>query len=163
MMKEKFQENYGMTVEELVDIDFEISVTSTSSDADIIVEVSGHVDIDDEEEYDNEGQPTDCIWKRAFKDIINAITVLEDYSLFSKFATDLMKAFKDVNCAFDLDCLTNKKQSTIKNFLQLCKHLIIKRKTRRKKLNSAVSLILTLIFSPWRFELERLSIIRISL
>ena len=127
MMKEKFQENYGMTVEELVDIDFEISVTSTSSDADIIVEVSGH------NEYDNEGQPTDCIWKRAFKDVINVITILEDYSLFSKFATDLMKAFKDVNCAFDLDCLSNKKQSTIKNFLQLCKHLTINRKTRRKK------------------------------
>ena len=127
MMKEKFQENYGMTVEELVDIDFEISVTSTSSDADIIVEVSGH------NEYDNEGQPTDCIWKRAFKDVINAITILEDYSLFSKFATDLMKAFKDVNCAFDLDCLSNKKQSTIKTFLQLCKHLTINRKTRRKK------------------------------
>ena len=127
MMKEKFQENYGMTVEELVDIDFEISVTSTSTDADIIVEVSGH------NEYDNEGQPTDCIWKRAFKDVINVITILEDYSLFSKFATDLMKAFKDVNCAFDLDCLSNKKQSTIKNFLQLCKHLTINRKTRRKK------------------------------
>ena len=127
MMKEKFQENYGMTVEELVDIDFEISVTSTSSDADIIVEVSGHT------EYDNEGQPTDCIWKRAFKDVINAITILEDSSLFSKFATDLMKAFKDVNCAFDLDCLSNKKQSTIKTFLQLCKHLTINRKTRRKK------------------------------
>ena len=127
MMKEKFQENYGMTVEELVDIDFEISVTSTSSDADIIVDVSGH------NEYDNEGQPTDCIWKRAFKDVINAITILDDYSLFSKFATDLMKAFKDVNCAFDLDCLSNKKQSTIKNFLQLCKHLTINRKTRRKK------------------------------
>ena len=35
MMKEKVHENYGMTAEELVDIDFEISVTSTSSDTDI--------------------------------------------------------------------------------------------------------------------------------
>ena len=42
MMKEKFHENYGMTAEELVDIDFENSVTSTSSDADMIAEVSGH-------------------------------------------------------------------------------------------------------------------------
>ena len=32
MMKEKFHENYGMTAEELVHIDFEIPVTSTSSD-----------------------------------------------------------------------------------------------------------------------------------
>ena len=50
MMKEKFHENYVMMAEELVDIDFEISVTSTSSDADIIANVSGHLDIVDEEE-----------------------------------------------------------------------------------------------------------------
>ena len=50
MMKEKFHENYVMMAEELVDIDFEISVTSTSSDVDIIANVSGHLDIVDEEE-----------------------------------------------------------------------------------------------------------------
>ena len=50
MMKEKFHENYVMMAEELVDIDFEISVTSTSSDADIVANVSGHLDIVDEEE-----------------------------------------------------------------------------------------------------------------
>ena len=32
---------------------------------------------------------------------MNAITVLEDYSLFSNFGVDLMKALKDVNHAFD--------------------------------------------------------------
>ena len=59
IMKEKFHENYGMTAEELVDIGFEIIVTSTSSDAHIIAEVSGHADIDDEEESNDEEQPTD--------------------------------------------------------------------------------------------------------
>ena len=103
MTKEKYHENYGMTAEELIDIDFEISVTNTSSNADIIAEVSGHVDIDDEEESNDKGQPTDCILKPAFKDVMNAITVLEDYSLFSNFGTNLMKALKDENCAFDLD------------------------------------------------------------
>ena len=66
----------------LVDIDFEISVTSTSSDADMIAEISKHVDINDEEESDDEEQPTDCISKPAFKDVMNVINVLEDYSLF---------------------------------------------------------------------------------
>ena len=80
MVKEKFLEIFGMTTEELVD--FEISVTRTSSDADIIVGVSGHADIDGEEESDDEEQPTDCISKPAFKDVMNDITVLEDYSLF---------------------------------------------------------------------------------
>ena len=54
MMKKKFHEKCGMTAEELVDIDFEISITSTLPDADIIAEVFGHVNIDDEEESDDE-------------------------------------------------------------------------------------------------------------
>ena len=118
MMKEKFDENYGMTAEELLDIDFEISVTSALSDADIIAEIPGHVDTDEEEECDDEEQPTDCISKPLFKDVMDTITVLEDYSLFSNFGANLMKALKDEDCAFDLDCLSNKKQSTIKYFFQ---------------------------------------------
>ena len=47
---------------------------------------------------------------------MNIITVLEDYSLFSNFGADLMKALKYVNR--DLDCLSNKKQCTIKRFFQ---------------------------------------------
>ena len=92
--------------------------TSTSSDAEIVAEVSGHVDIDGEEESDDEEQPTHCISKTAFQDVMNAITVLKDCSLFSNFGADLMKAFKDVNRAFGLDCLSNKKQSIMKDFLQ---------------------------------------------
>ena len=66
---------------ELVDIDFEISVTITSSDLDIIAEVSGYVDIDDEES-DDEEQPTDCTSKPAFKDVMNALTVLKTTACF---------------------------------------------------------------------------------
>ena len=92
----------------LVDIDFEILVTSTSSDADIIAEESGHVDINNEKESDAEEQPTDCISGPAFKYVMNAITVLEEYNLFSNFGADLMKTLKDVNRAFDLNCLSDK-------------------------------------------------------
>ena len=49
---------------------------------------------------------------------MNATTVLEDCSLFSNFGADLMQALKGVNRAFDLDCLSYKKQSTIKDFFQ---------------------------------------------
>ena len=59
MMKEKTNENYGVTAEELSRYDFEISVTSTSSDANMIAEISEHVDINDEEESYDEEQPTD--------------------------------------------------------------------------------------------------------
>ena len=37
---------------------------------------------------------------------MNAITILES-DLFSNFGADLMKAVKDVNCDFDLDCLSD--------------------------------------------------------
>ena len=70
IMKEKFHENYGMTAVELVDIDFEITAASTSFDADIIAAVSGHVDIDDQEESNDEEQPTDCISKPALKEVM---------------------------------------------------------------------------------------------
>ena len=109
MMKEKFHENYGMATEELGDIDFVISVTSISSDADIIAEVSGHADIDNEEESSDEEQPSDCTSKSVFKDVMNTITVREQYSLFSNFGPNFMKTVKDVNRAFDLDCLSSKK------------------------------------------------------
>ena len=147
MMKEKFHENYGMRSE--------ISVTSTSSDADIIAEVSGHVDIDDEEESDDEEQPTDCISKPAFKDVMNTITVLEDYSLFSNFEADLMKALKDVNRAFDLDCLSNEKQSTnLKIFSKLCKHFNKKKDNKKKRTRCFLipQFFIKLVFTPCKTE-----------
>ena len=58
------------------------------------------------------------VFRNHFKDIMNAITVLEEDSLFSNFGADFMKALNDVNHAFDLDCLSSKKQSTIKYFFQ---------------------------------------------
>ena len=42
---------------------------------------------------------------------MNGITILENYNLFSNFVADLMKAVKDINCAFD-------KKSAIKDFFQ---------------------------------------------
>ena len=80
-MKEKFHENYRVMAEELVNIDFEISVTSKSSDAAITADFSGHT-VNYEEESNDEKQLAGCIWKPAFKGVMNAITVLEENSLF---------------------------------------------------------------------------------
>ena len=107
-----------MMAEELVNIDFEISVTSKSSDAAITADVSGHTVISYEEESNDEKQLAGSIWKPAFKGVMNAITVLEEYSLFWNFGADLMKALIDINCAFDLDCLSNKKQYIIKDLFR---------------------------------------------
>ena len=77
VMKEKFNMNFELTAQELVDIDFEISVTGTVSDADIIAKVTGRAhDADDEEDSDNEEQPTECLTKPSFNDVMNSITIL---------------------------------------------------------------------------------------
>ena len=109
--------NFELPAEELVDIDFEISFTGTVSDADIIAEVTGRAhDADDEEDSDNEEQPTECLTKPSFNDVMNSITILEDYSLFSNFGDNLMKALKEVNGAVDLNRLSNTKKSNIEDF-----------------------------------------------
>ena len=64
------------------------------------LQVSGHNDIDDEEESDDKEQPADCISKPAFKGVMNAIHVLEHYSLFSNFGADLMKALNVLKLCF---------------------------------------------------------------
>ena len=92
VMKEKFNMNFELTAEELVDIDFEIFVTGTVSDADIIAKVTGLAhDTNDEEDSDNEEQPAECLTKPSFNDVMNSITILEDYSLFSNFGDNLIK------------------------------------------------------------------------
>ena len=126
VMKEKFNVNFELTAEELVDIDFEISVTGAISDKDIIAEVSGSVDCKDsseDDDFDNE-EPTELLTKPDFKDAMNAISILEDYSIFTKFGVDLRKALNDTSRVLELDHHVNKRQSKIEDFfleiLNLC-------------------------------------------
>ena len=95
----------------------DFGISGTVSDVDIISEVTERAhDADDEKDSDNEEQPTECLTEPSFNDVMNSITILEDYSLFSNFGDDLMKALKEVNRAIDLDTLSNKKQSNIEDF-----------------------------------------------
>ena len=58
-----------------------------------------------------------------------------------------MKALKDANRAFDLDCLFSRSSPQLKIFFQTFLSTLIKRKTRKNNslfLNSTVSLIRTL-------------------
>ena len=120
VMKEKFNVNFELTAEELVDIDFEISVTGAISDKDIIAEVSGSVDYKDsseDDDFDNE-EPTELLTKPDFKDAMNAISILEDYSVFTKFGVDLRKALNDASRVLELDHHVNKRQSKIEDFFE---------------------------------------------
>ena len=76
----------------------------------------GDNDIEDDNS-DNE-EPTEILTKLDFKDamIMNAISILEDYNLFTKFRVDLRKALSDLGRVLDADNSSNKKQSKIKHF-----------------------------------------------
>ena len=63
MIKEKFNVDFELTADELVDIDFEISVYGIVSDADIIAEVSGRDGANDIEDDDSDNEePTVKYW-----------------------------------------------------------------------------------------------------
>ena len=82
---------------------------------DIIAEISGHDAVDTEEESDEE-EVSDYVTKPSFNDAMDAITLLENYSLFTKFGADLMKALEDINRVVDIDSQSNKRQSIITDF-----------------------------------------------
>ena len=85
--------------------------------------VSGSVDYkdssedDDFDDFDNEG-PTELLTKPDFKDAMNAISILEDYSIFTKFGVDLRKALNDASRVLELDHHVNKRQSKIEDFFE---------------------------------------------
>ena len=53
---------------------------------------------------------SDYATKPSFNDAMDAITLLENYSLFTKFGADLMKALEDINRVMDIDSQSNKRQ-----------------------------------------------------
>ena len=89
---------------------------SLDVEEDVMEDLKNDLEADDEENSGNEEQPTQCLSKPSFNDVMNSITILEDCSLFSNFGDDLMQALKEVNRAIDLDRLSNKKQSNIEDF-----------------------------------------------
>ena len=74
----------------------------TSLDEDIITETFQHDVAYTEEEY-NEEEVSDDVKKPSFNEAMDSIIVLENYSLISKFGTDLKKALKDINRAIDIN------------------------------------------------------------
>ena len=84
---------------EVVDIDFDVWIANKSPDEDIIAEVSGYDAIETEEESDEERiGVSDDATKQSLNKVMQAITVLENYGLYSNFGDDLTKALKDINC-----------------------------------------------------------------
>ena len=82
--------------------------------------MSGSVDYKDsseDDDFDNE-EPTELLTKPDFKDAMNAISILEDYSIFTKFGVDLRKALNDASRVLELDHHVNKKSPKLRTFLR---------------------------------------------
>ena len=90
----------------------DVCIANKSPDQDIIVEISGHA----EEESDEEDASAD-VTQPSFNEATDAITVLQNCSLFSKFGADSMKALEYINRAVGIDSQSQKRQSIIAEFL----------------------------------------------
>ena len=83
----------------------------------IIAEINDDVneESDGEEEDPNDFEP---INKPGIEDAREALQVLEDFSLFSKFGESMLKSLKELNRSLDREELSHKKQSVITSFFQ---------------------------------------------
>ena len=81
----------------------------------ILAEINDDVnkECDGEEEDPNDFEP---INKPRIKDAREALQVLEDFSLFSKFGKSMLKSLKELNHSLDKEELSHKKQSVITSF-----------------------------------------------
>ena len=68
---------------------------------------------DGEEEDLNDFEPTN---KLGIEDAREALQVLEDFNLFSKFGESMLKSLKELNRSLDREELSHQKQSVITSF-----------------------------------------------
>ena len=94
-------------------IDFDIEVITSHgklTNQEIIAEINDSVN----EESDGEEDPND--FEPGTEDAREALQVLEDFSLFSKFGESMLKSLKELNRSLDREELSQKKQSVITSF-----------------------------------------------
>ncbi|XP_065658063.1 tigger transposable element-derived protein 4-like [Hydra vulgaris] len=117
LLKTKFNADFNLTADELVDIDLDACIADKLSDEDIIAEVSEHDAIETEEESDDKCVGiSDNATKPSLNEAMHAVNVLENYSLYSNFGDDLTKALKDINRVIEMDLKASKRQSTFTDF-----------------------------------------------
>ena len=110
VLKEKFgdQIDADITSDDYIDFDIEV-ITSHGklTNQEILAEINDDVnkESDGEEEDPNDFEP---INKPGIEDAREALQVLEDFSLFSKFGESMLKSLKELNRSLDRDELSHK-------------------------------------------------------
>ena len=117
VLKEKFgdQIDADITSDDYIDFDIEV-ITShgTLTNQEILAEINDvNEKSDGEREDPNNFEP---INKPGIEDAREALQVLEDFSLFSKFEESTLKTLKELNRSLDREELSHKKQSVITSF-----------------------------------------------
>ena len=118
VLMEKFtdQIDADITCDDYIDFDIEV-ITSHGklTNQEILAEINDDVneESDGEEEDPNDFEP---INKPGIEDAREALQVLEDFSLFSKFGESMLKSLKELNRSLDREELSHKKQSVITSF-----------------------------------------------
>ena len=115
IMRGKFNIEVDLTATDLVDIDLELCVSDALSDADIIDGIMGQDyesedDDDDDDDDDDNEQQMETLKKPDIKDVMNALLLIEDYSLFSTFGAEIRKHVGEASRLLCLDTLARKKQ-----------------------------------------------------
>ena len=109
IMRGKFNIEVDLTATDLVDIDLEVCVSDALSDADIIDGIMGHDYESENDDDDDNEQQMETLKKPDIKDVMNALSLLEDYSLFSTFGADIRKHVGEASRLVCLDTLAKKK------------------------------------------------------
>ena len=110
-MKEIFadQIDANISLDEYLHFDIEVRASHGKlTNAEIIAEVNGtQEDNPDDEESDNvEGEP---ILKLEIKEVLKAIAILQDFSLYSKFGETMIRSLKELDFNVEKKCIFNKK------------------------------------------------------
>lgn len=119
VLKERFADQIDTDISSDDYVDFDIEVTTSHgklTTAGIIAEVTG---TQEEDEMDEEGdaiEDEDVITKPTTEEVLKAISVLEDLSIFSNFGEAMMRSLKDLNHNIQKDFLCTRKQTVISDF-----------------------------------------------
>ena len=110
VLKEKFGDQIDADITSDDYIDFDIKVITSHgklTNQEILAEINDDVneESDGEEEDPNDFEP---INKPVIEDAREALQVLEDFRLFSKFGESMLKSLKELNRSLDRDELSHK-------------------------------------------------------
>ena len=118
-LSEKFNVIVDITADELVDLDSDVTISGVLSDANIINDVTGCVEIKDDEAEDEDVPEEDIrLSSPSYEEVVKAISIVERHSVFTTFGDDLRKALRDVTRIVERAHIANTKQTNIDQFFQ---------------------------------------------